>query len=291
MPTRPVCRVARPAPATFGSLAAVPHRPVVVRAVLSAALGAMLWAVVVGAPAAAAGVTSSPGGTGGGSAPPATSGVGGTVPDNIPMQVPLPLEASTGALPPLIPIPAGCSVPPAPTAIFEGQLVANSSTEARFRVTRTRAGSLRGHAVGNLVDVLYVQETRFLRLGQRYVVGVGTSKGRLVSRVREPQPKFGGDAVIGVNDTDTPCPVVRDPIRTLLADGSPVESGTFSEMTSDRLRLGQAVIGPLLIGLLVLGGLAALKHLLFATGRGIRGVMDHEAEVMRIREAPTRASR
>ncbi|MEI2706512.1 MAG: hypothetical protein V9E89_14960 [Ilumatobacteraceae bacterium] len=201
---------------------------------------------------------------------------------DVPLQVPRPLQASTGKLPPLIPLPAGCSAPPTAAAIFEGKLVANSSTTARFQVTRMRTGSLRGYAVGKLVDVLYVQETRFLRLGEEYVVGVGASKGRLISRVREPAPKFGGDAVIGVNDTDAPCPVLEDPIRTLLADGSPVESGVFSEMTSSSTWMLQALLGPLAAGLLILAGLAILKQVVFATGRSVRGVMDHEAEVMRI---------
>lgn len=200
----------------------------------------------------------------------------------VPLQVPRPLQASTGKLPPLIPLPAGCTAPPTATAIFEGKVTANSSTTTRFLVTRMRTGSLRGYAVGNLVDVVYIQESRFLHVGQEYVVGVGSSKGRLISRVREPAPKFGGDAVIGVNDTDAPCPILEDPIRTLLTDGSPVESGVFSEMTSDKSRLLQAALGPLAVGLLILTGLAVLKQMVFATGRSLREVMDHEAEVMRV---------
>ena len=204
------------------------------------------------------------------------------------LPAPQPLEASTGRLPPLIPIPAGCPTPPQPTAVFVGRLVTNSSTAARFEVQQIRAGSLKDFMSGRLVDVMYVQETRFLHAGQQYLVGVGSSKGRLVSKVRASEPKFGGSAVISVNDTDTPCPPIEDPIRTLQFDGQPVESGVFAEITGNKLRLAQVALLPLFIGMAVLAGLALLKDTVGATGRGLRGLMDRESAAMRRADVATR---
>ncbi len=220
-----------------------------------------------------------------GSRTPSTSTA--TVPaSSVEFQPPFPLESFSGPQAPLIAIPEGCQVPAAPTAVFVGTIVENSGSAARFEVRQVRAGSLRGLATGNLVDVLYDQETRFLSTGTTYIVGVKQAADGLHSAVRDPAPRFGGDAVIGVNDTDTPCPTVEDPIRTLTLAGRPIDSGTFSEMTSSTSALAKAVLGPLLIGFVVLLGLVLVKHLLFGTGRSLKQVLADEAEQLRRPVAP-----
>ncbi len=196
-------------------------------------------------------------------------------------QVPNPIQPRSGALSPLIPVPAGCPSPAAARVVFEAKLVANSGTAARFSLVMARYGDLKPYIKGRLIDVHYADETRFLHVGQTYVVGAAPSKGVLYSKVRAAAPLFGGDAVVGVNDTDTPCPTVEDSIRTLLPSGGPVDSGTFSGMTESRFSLLRALVGPLTIGLLVLLGAVIAKQLLFATGRGVRSAVIADAEAIR----------
>ena len=118
-----------------------------------------------------------------------------------------------GALPPalgpLVVVPTGCAVPAPATADFVGRLAYTDvpPTTARFRLERVLAGSLDGFLSGRLIDVHYGDETHFLTIGSRYIVGVAVSAstGVLVSTVREAAPLFGGDAVIGANDSDVDC--------------------------------------------------------------------------------------
>lgn len=76
---------------------------------------------------------------------------------------------------------------------------------------------------------------RYLDIGEQYVVGAGTNSitKRLVSTVREPAPLFGGDQVVGVNDSDVDCPPFEDPTRTLTLQGTSVESGVLAPMIED----------------------------------------------------------
>lgn len=178
------------------------------------------------------------------------------------------LPAAAG---PLIPVPAGCVAPAPPLAVFEGTLVAAVEGTARFRVDRLLAGSLKGFQSAQGVDVRYGAEARFLIEGDTYLIGVGTGDdGALTSTVREPLPLFGGDAVIGAADSDVDCPVVDEPVRTLLADGTAVDTGVTAPLKGSGRDLLLAILRPLMWAF---GGLLALvlvKHLVFAAGRGIR---------------------
>ena len=95
--------------------------------------------------------------------------------------------------------------------MFVGTLAAADSTTARFAVQQVRAGSLDGYAVNTIVDVRYDDDIRFLRTGQQYLVGARPDPLLQVlrSKVRLPAPLFGGDAVIGVDDTDRALPAGR----------------------------------------------------------------------------------
>ncbi len=173
---------------------------------------------------------------------------------------------------PLVVLGAGCVAPANPVAVFEGEITDAVATTARFRVTRLLAGSLQGYQVGDQVDVRYGDETRFLGVGETYIVGAGTAAddGALVSTVREPAPLFGGDAVVGLNDSDVDCPTLDDPVRTLLPDGSSVDTGVLAPLRGNGESLVGAVLRPVGIALLVLLALVLVKHLLFAIGRGLR---------------------
>lgn len=191
----------------------------------------------------------------------------------------IPLDPSNGlpaAQGPLVVPPAGCVSPAAPIAVFEGEIIAAVKDTARFRVDRLLTGSLQGYEVGGLVDVRYGGETRFLSIGSSYVVGTGAAAedGALVSTVREPAPLFGGDAVVGADDSDVDCPLIAEPVRTLLPDGTSVDTSVLSPLRGNGPSLLGAVLRPLGIAFAALVVLVLLKHLLFAVGRSLRDLGD-----------------
>jgi hypothetical protein len=184
-------------------------------------------------------------------------------------------DPSTGipaAKGPLVVVPVECPQPQQATAVFEGTIVDAVATTARFELGRQLAGSLEGHVVNHRVDVRYADETRFLHVGSTYIVGarVDDATGLLVSTVREPAPLFGGDAVVGRNDSSVTCPDVLDPARTLMADGRPVETGVLTPLRGSGRSLLRAVLLPLAVGCAIVVALVLAKHLVFAVGRSLR---------------------
>lgn len=187
------------------------------------------------------------------------------------------------ALGPLVVVPSGCAVPTPARAVFRGTIVLvddpGRPTTFRFRVDSLLAGSLEGFVVGELVDVRFGEEARFLIVdgeyeGRHYILGVAPdpNTGLLTSRVREAAPLFGGDAVIGVNDSDINCPRIEDPIRTLMPDGSAVDTGVLTPLQGEGRSLIMAVLTPLAVAVGVLLALVLFKHLLFAVGRSLRDI-------------------
>jgi hypothetical protein len=158
--------------------------------------------------------------------------------------------------------------------VFVGRLTNTDvpPTTARFVLDRVLAGSVEGYTGGNLVDVHYGEETRFLTIGEHYIVGVvvDPTTGLLVSTVREAAPLFGGDAVIGANDSDIDCPRVEDPVRTLHADGSAVDTGVLTPLDGQGKALLSAVVRPLLVAFAVLVLLVLVKQAAFAVARSLR---------------------
>ncbi|MFZ9628918.1 MAG: hypothetical protein ACO3C1_06155 [Ilumatobacteraceae bacterium] len=177
-----------------------------------------------------------------------------------------------GAAGPLILVPAGCATPPPAVAVFDGVVTDVSVDSARFEVVRLLAGSLnRYETVPGVVDVVYGEETRFLEVGERYIVGARSDETRLLySAVGDPRPLFGGDAVIGLNDSDIDCPHVDDPVRTLLPDGTPVDASLLTPLHGARSQLLRALVLPVGVALAVLLALVLVKHLVFAFGRALR---------------------
>ena len=201
------------------------------------------------------------------------------------------------AMGPLVVVPSGCAVPVPATAVFRGTITlvddADRPTTFRFHVDSVLAGSLDGYAVGELVDVRFGEEARFLIVdgdyeGRTYILGVAPdpSTGLLTSTVREAAPLFGGDAVIGANDSDIDCPRIEDPVRTLLPDGLAVDTGVLTPLKGEGSSLMMAVLTPLAVALGVLVALVLFKHLLFAVGRSLRDIGSDHAEV-----PPTRQRR
>lgn len=173
---------------------------------------------------------------------------------------------------PLVVVPAGCAQPQRAVAVFDGEVVEKSIDRVRFRVERLLAGSVQPYAVADgVVDVVYGDEAQFLTVGERYIVGAGTDETTLlISAVRDPRPLFGGDAVIGLDDSDIDCPSLDDPIRTLHLDGTPVEAGLITPLKGSGRDLLWAILTPLGIALGALVALVLVKYLLVSLGRAVR---------------------
>jgi hypothetical protein len=176
---------------------------------------------------------------------------------------------------PLVVVPAECPSPKEATAVFEGTVVDAVATTARFELGRVLAGTLEGHVVNHRVDVRYDDETGFLRIGTTYLVGarVDPATGLLMSSVREPAPLFGGDAVVGRNDSNVVCPDVPDPARTLMIDGTSVDTGVITPLKGSGRDLLRAVLVPLGIACGIVLALVLAKHLVFAVGRSLRDLV------------------
>ena len=239
------------------------------RYVRSAVIGAVIGASIAWATSAAVSAVppTEP------SPEPSTTVVSDALGPEVPvLEAPPPIVSSLVPSSPLVVVPAGCVTPPAPIAVFVGTLAAVDSTTARFAVQQIRAGSLDGYAVNTIVDVRYNDDTRFLHAGQQYLVGAVPDPilRVLTSKVRVSAPLFGGDAVIGIDDTDLRCPRVEDGVKTLLTDGSDVDTGVLAPLKTAKRSVARAIVKPLAIAFGVLFFLVAVKLLIFAMVRAAR---------------------
>jgi hypothetical protein len=206
------------------------------------------------------------------STPSTTVSPDGLDPTLTPLEVPPPIANPIVASSPLVVVPPGCAAPPAPVAVFVGTLADADATTARFAVQQIRAGSLDGYAVDTIVDVRFDDDIRFLRTGEQYLVGAGLDPilGTLRSKVRSPAPLFGGDAVIGINDSDVRCPRVEDGVKTLLTDGTEVDTGVLTPLKTAKRSVLKAILKPLGLAFVVLLLLVSMKLLIFAMVRTVR---------------------
>ena len=107
-----------------------------------------------------------------------------------------------------------------------------------------------------------LEDAKFLDVDEKYLVGArfDPELGGLSSNVRPPEPLFGGNDVIGLNDTDVKCPVIDDPVRTLQPNGESVDSGVVTPLFRDK-RLLLATLGvPVAIAFAVVIGLVLLRN-------------------------------
>jgi hypothetical protein len=173
----------------------------------------------------------------------------------------------------LIPVPVGCPVPDPAAVVFTGTMIGKDDVTqvVRFRIDQVRAGTAEPWAVNGLIDVRYGPDYRFLSEGDQYLIGVGLDPvyGVPASTVRPPEPTFGGNDVVGVDDLAVDCPTLDDPVRTLQVDGTSVDSGVLSLMTEDRRLLLATLAVPTMI---VFGVLVALVVLRVFGGLAFRGV-------------------
>ena len=216
-------------------------------------------------------------------APPANDPPPVTLPPEIPPPTP---GLQSGSL---IPTPVGCPVPEPADAVFTATMIGKDDVTqvVRFRIDQLRAGSAEPWAVNGQIDVRYGPDYRFLTNGEQYLIGVGLDPiyGVPGSTVRPPEPTFGGNDVVGVDDLAVDCPQLDDPVRTLRVDGTSVDSGVLSLMTDDRrlllatLAVPAAIVFAVLLALVavrVFGGLAFRG--VFQLGRAaVTPVQDHRA--------------
>jgi hypothetical protein len=156
-------------------------------------------------------------------------------------------------------IPAGCAAPNDPQVVFVGQLTALDDTTATFSKLQVRAGSLGGYSNndnpdGDVVNVRYGRDTKFLSEGQRYLVGAAGAINSpiLVSKVRASAELFGGDQVVGLSDQGVACPRYEDPIRTFNDDGTSIDTGVLSPLVNNQWQIILAIfvaVGLVLAGL------------------------------------------
>ena len=204
-----------------------------------------------------------------------SAGTASAAPTPPPEPTPVP-----GADTSLIPVPVGCAVPDPADVAFVGTVVDKDGFidkgTVRFSIDQVRSGSSSPFSVDGLIDVRYGPDSKYLDVDSQYLVGaaVDPTIGVLASKVSPEQPLFGGDAVVGLEDTDVQCPTLDDPVMTLTLEGQPVDSGLLSPMFDDR-RLLLATIGvPAAVVAAVLVGLVLLRRILevgfagiFALGR------------------------
>lgn len=175
-------------------------------------------------------------------------------------------------VPPPTTVPIGCDPPVPPQAVFTGRLLVADARTGRFEIDEVRAGSLEGYRVGSLVDVDFLDDTRYLELGRGYLVAaeVAPVTGRLHSKVKPTPQLFGGDQVVGVDDATVVCPTYDDPIITRMIDGTPVETGILTPFLEDKRSLLWSVAKPALIVVAVLVGLVLVKRTILWVVRQLR---------------------
>ena len=215
-----------------------------------------------------------------------------------PPPIPAPAPATDGAAP-LVPIPAGCLAPDRADVAFVGEAIDKDFERVRYQIVQLRAGSSMEYSVKGIVDVLYFDDAKFLDVGEEYLVGARFEPefGELTSSIRPDEPLFGGNDVIGLEDTDIDCPVIDDPVRTVRPDGSSVDSGVLAPMFDDKRKLFATIGVPTAIVFGVLAALVVLRWLLglgfagiFALGRAaVTPTEDHRAVRVRRHRTPTDA--
>ena len=167
-----------------------------------------------------------------------------------------------------VPIPAGCDEPALPAVVFVGMVTEMDYRTARFRIDQVRAGSIDGISANGLIDVRYDIDAKFLEVGRQYLVGatIDPVVGVLVSKVAEAAPLFGGDQVIGRTEREIECPELPDPIRTLMIDGSSVDSGVLQPLQEARSDVARSLLVPAMLAAAIILGLVSLRW--FITGLG-----------------------
>jgi hypothetical protein len=185
----------------------------------------------------------------------------------------------------LIPIPAGCTTPAPAAVVFVGQLVDRDESTARYELRQIRTGTAGERLRSNLLDVRYESDTKYLTVGNQYLVGaaIDPDDDVLFSKVRSEQPLFGGNEIVDVAETDIDCPQLEDPVRTLTVTGRSIDSGVLTPIKSSQDRVLRAILVPLVVGVGAIIGLALVRWILTGAWRGATLAVDATRESSRRR--------
>jgi hypothetical protein len=263
---------------------------------LAAGLGALVVSAVVALGLGAAAGAQAPPGS---SVPPTTVIPLATTPlaTSPPVTTPSSVPEDTSGRQWLVPVPIGCEVPTLPDVVFVGTLVQTGTPAgepqtaefetARFRVDQARAGAIERYSYNGFIDVRYGIDMKYLDEGQQYLVGasVGPSATVLSSKVRDPEPLFGGDEVIGAAESDVTCPAIVDPVRTVDVDGTPIDAGLISPLADAKSSILRSLLLPMTIAFGVIFGLALLRWILTGLGKGVGSVVRTASEPREVRAA------
>jgi len=186
------------------------------------------------------------------------------------------LTTTPGTLP-LVPVPSACTVPPRPEIVFVGTLVERDFRTGRFEIEQVRAGDDEPFSVGGLIDVRYGIDVEYLEIGTEYLVSARRDPviGLLASKIRPPAPMLGGDDVVGVAESDVECPVLDDPIRTLMPDGSSIDSAVLAPLEEHTTQLLAAILVPIAVAFGIIFVLATLRWGVNGLVRGIGSMVRH----------------
>ena len=204
----------------------------------------------------------------------------------------------------LVQVPVGCPFPAPADLAFVGTVVAKDEYvdkgTVRFRIDQVRAGDATPFAVDGLIDVRYGPDSQYLDGDAQYLVSaaIDSTIGALASKVSPATPLFGGDAVVGVEDTEVACPVVDDPIQTINLDGTPVDSGLLTPLLADKklllatIGVPAAIVAAAVLGLVLLRrGFDLGMRGIFALGRSaVVPGGDHRAAQVRRHATPDEAA-
>jgi hypothetical protein len=178
---------------------------------------------------------------------------------------------------PLVPVPSACTAPPQPEIVFVGKLVERDFRTGRFEIEQVRAGDDEPFSVGGLIDVRYGIDVEYLEIGTEYLVSARRDPviGLLASKIRPPAPLLGGDDVVGVAESDVECPRLDDPIRTLMPDGSSIDSAVLAPLEEHSTQLVAAILIPIAVAFGIIFVLATLRWGVNGLVRGIGSMVRH----------------
>ncbi|MEX2627525.1 MAG: hypothetical protein WD225_11630 [Ilumatobacteraceae bacterium] len=172
---------------------------------------------------------------------------------------------------PLVEVPSGCASQPLPDVVFVGRVVDRDYRTARYRIDRVRAGDPAPFAADGLIDVRYGIDVKFLESDEQYLVSARRDPvlGVLASRIRSEPPMFGGDDVVGLDESQIECPDLEDPVRTLHPDGTAVDTNVVGPLFERRAQLAGAVLLPLGVSFGLVFVLASLRVSIAGLFRGM----------------------
>ena len=107
----------------------------------------------------------------------------------------------------------------------------------------------------------------------------------LSSKVREPEPLFGGDEVIGAAESDVNCPAIVDPVRTVDVDGTPIGAGVISPLADAKSSILRSFLLPAAIAFGIIFGLVMLRWIFTGLGKGVGSVVRTASEPREVRAA------